>query len=347
MIEALIKSLVIILVMLTGFAYMTWVERKVIARLQTRYGPNRAGPFGLFQPVADGLKLIFKEELIPAQADRIIFVLAPVVTLVPTLLLFAVIPVGNTISVGGTEVALGLSDINVAVLYVLAITSIAVYGIALAGWASNNKYALLGGLRSTAQMISYELPLALAIVGVLLLSGSMSLDDIVQRQLETIEVGGRDISIWFIFLQPIAGFIFLITALAETNRAPFDLPEAEQELTAGYHTEYSGMKFALFFMAEYIKMIAVSALSVTFFFGGWLPPFPNLLHGLWDAIGGFTWLSPIWFGGKVLVLLVVMVWLRATLPRLRYDQLMHFGWKFMLPLSLLNVVATAGILVFL
>ncbi len=202
MIEALIKSLVIILVMLTGFAYMTWVERKVIARLQTRYGPNRAGPFGLFQPVADGLKLIFKEELIPAQADRIIFVLAPVVTLVPTLLLFAVIPVGNTISVGGTEVALGLSDINVAVLYVLAITSIAVYGIALAGWASNNKYALLGGLRSTAQMISYELPLALAIVGVLLLSGSMSLDDIVQRQLETIEVGGRDISIWFIFLQP-------------------------------------------------------------------------------------------------------------------------------------------------
>jgi len=347
MIEALVKSLVVVLVMLTGFAYMTWVERKVMARLQTRYGPNRVGPFGLLQPLADGIKLIFKEELIPAQADRIIFILAPVITVVPTFLLFAVIPMGGTVSVGDTRIAIGLADINVAILYILAITSIAVYGIALAGWSSNNKYALLGGLRSTAQMISYELPLALAIVGVLLVSGSMSLLDVVNRQLETFQVGGRNVGVWFIFLQPIAGFIFLITALAETNRAPFDLPEAEQELTAGYHTEYSGMKFALFFMAEYIKMIAVSALSVTFFFGGWLPPFPNLLHGLWEAIGGFTWLSPIWFGGKVLVLLVFMVWIRATLPRLRYDQLMDFGWKFMLPLSLLNVVVTAGIMAFL
>jgi len=347
MLEALVKSVVVVVVMLTGFAYMTWVERKVMARLQTRYGPNRVGPFGLLQPLADGIKLIFKEELIPAQADRIIFILAPVITVVPTLLLFAVIPMGGTLSVGDTSIVLGLSDINVAVLYVLAITSIAVYGIALAGWSSNNKYALLGGLRSTAQMISYELPLALAIVGVLLLSGSMSMTDVVNRQLETFQVDGRNIGVWFIFLQPIAGFIFLITALAETNRAPFDLPEAEQELTAGYHTEYSGMKFALFFMAEYIKMIAVSALSVTFFFGGWLPPFPNLLHGLWEAIGGFTWLSPIWFGGKVLILLVFMVWIRATLPRLRYDQLMHLGWKFMLPLSLLNVIVTAGLMAFL
>jgi NADH-quinone oxidoreductase subunit H len=347
MIEALVKSLVVVFVMLTGFAYMTWVERKVMARLQTRYGPNRVGRFGLLQPLADGIKLIFKEELIPAQADRIIFILAPVITVVPTFLIFAVIPMGGTVSVGDTRIAIGLADINVAILYILAITSIAVYGIALAGWSSNNKYALLGGLRSTAQMISYELPLALAIVGVLLLSGSMSLIDVVNRQLETFQVGGRNVGVWFIFLQPIAGFIFLITALAETNRAPFDLPEAEQELTAGYHTEYSGMKFALFFMAEYIKMIAVSALSVTFFFGGWLPPFPNLLHGLWEAIGGFTWLSPIWFGGKVLVLLVFMVWIRATLPRLRYDQLMDFGWKFMLPLSLLNVVVTAGIMAFL
>jgi NADH-quinone oxidoreductase subunit H len=347
MIEALVKSLVVVFVMLTGFAYMTWVERKVMARLQTRYGPNRVGRFGLLQQLADGIKLIFKEELIPAQADRIIFILAPVITVVPTFLIFAVIPMGGTVSVGDTRIAIGLADINVAILYILAITSIAVYGIALAGWSSNNKYALLGGLRSTAQMISYELPLALAIVGVLLLSGSMSLIDVVNRQLETFQVGGRNVGVWFIFLQPIAGFIFLITALAETNRAPFDLPEAEQELTAGYHTEYSGMKFALFFMAEYIKMIAVSALSVTFFFGGWLPPFPNLLHGLWEAIGGFTWLSPIWFGGKVLVLLVFMVWIRATLPRLRYDQLMDFGWKFMLPLSLLNVVVTAGIMAFL
>jgi NADH-quinone oxidoreductase subunit H len=347
MIQALVKSLVIIFVLLTGFAYMTWIERKAMARLQTRYGPNRAGPFGLLQPVADGIKLIFKEELIPAQADRVIFVLAPVVTLVPALLLFAVIPMGNAVSVNGTEITFRLADVNVAVLYVLAITSIAVYGIALAGWASNNKYALLGGLRSAAQMVSYELPLALAIVGVLLLSGSMSLKDIVEQQRTLIKINGQPVSVWFIFLQPVAGFIFLITALAETNRAPFDLPEAEQELTAGFHTEYSGMKFALFFMAEYIKMIAVSALSVTFFFGGWLPPFPNLLRGLWETIGGFTWLSPLCFGGKVLVLLVMMIWIRATLPRLRYDQLMSLGWKFLLPLALLNVVVTAGVMVLL
>jgi NADH-quinone oxidoreductase subunit H len=347
MIEALVKSLVIVVVMLTGFAYMTWVERKVMARLQTRYGPNRVGPFGLLQPLADGLKLIFKEELIPAQADRVIFILAPVITLVPALLLFAVVPMGGTVPIGGAEIPLALADINVAVLYILGITSIAVYGIALAGWASNNKYALLGGLRSTAQMISYELPLALAIVGVLLLSGSMSLNEIVQRQMRTLQVAGRDVGVWFIFLQPIAGLIFMITALAETNRAPFDLPEAEQELTAGFHTEYSGMKFALFFMAEYVKMIAVAALAVTFFFGGWLPPFPNLLRGLWEAIGGFTWLSPLWFGSKVLVLLLVMVWVRATLPRLRYDQLMSLGWKLLLPLALLNVVVTAGVMVLL
>jgi NADH-quinone oxidoreductase subunit H len=347
MFEALIKSLIIVVVMLTGFAYMTWVERKAVARLQTRYGPNRAGPYGLFQPLADGVKLIFKEELIPSQADRVIFVLAPIITLLPALLLFAVVPMGNAVQVGASTIRFQLADINVGVLYVLAITSIAVYGITLAGWASNNKYALLGGLRSTAQMISYELPLALAIVGVLLLSGSMSLNDIVERQMHTFQMGGRDVAVWFVFLQPVAGFIFLITALAETNRAPFDLPEAEQELTAGYHTEYSGIKFALFFMAEYIKMIAVSALSVTFFFGGWSPPFPNLLRGLWEAIGGFTWLSPIWFGAKVLTLMVVMVWIRGTLPRLRYDQLMALGWKLMLPLALLNAVITAAVMVFL
>lgn len=340
MIAALLKSLVIIVVMLTGCAYMTWVERKVMARLQTRYGPNRVGPFGLLQPLADGLKLLFKEELLPAHADRIIFILAPVMAVVPALLLFAVVPLGGTASAR-------LSDINVAALYVLAITSIAVHGILLAGWASNNQYALLGGLRAAAQMISYELPLALAVVGVLLLSGSMNLNDVVQRQMTTVQVGGRDVSVWFIFLQPIAGFIFLVTALAETNRAPFDSAAAEQELTARFHTEYSGMKFALFLMAEYAKMIATSTLAVTFFFGGWLPPCPNLLRGLWEAMGGFTWLSPIWFGSKVLVLLMVMVWLRATLPRLRYDQLMSWGWKFLLPLSLFNVLVTAGVMVVL
>jgi NADH-quinone oxidoreductase subunit H len=347
LIEALIKSLAAIFVLLTGFGYMTWVERKVMARLQTRLGPNRVGPFGLLQPLADGIKLIFKEELVPARADRIIFILAPVITVVPALMLFAVIPAGGEVKAAGTKISFSLSNINVGVLYVLATASIAVYGIALAGWASNNKYALLGGMRSTAQMISYELPLALSIVGVLLLSGSMRLSDIVQRQWQTVQIGGSDVSVWFVFLQPIAAFIFLITALAETNRAPFDLPEAEQELTAGYHTEYSGMKFALFFMAEYVKMIAVSALAVTFFFGGWLPPFPNLLSGLWEQIGGFSWLSPIWFGAKILLLLMIMVWIRATLPRLRYDQLMNFGWKFLLPLALLNVIVTAGIMVLL
>lgn len=340
MTAALLKSLVVVVVMLTGCAYMTWAERKVMARLQTRYGPNRVGPFGLLQPLADGLKLLFKEELMPAHADRIIFILAPVMAVVPALLLFAVVPMGGAVSAR-------LSDINVAALYVLAITSIAVHGITLAGWASNNQYALLGGLRAAAQMISYELPLALAVVGVLLLSGSMNLNDVVQRQMTTVQVGGRDVSVWFIFLQPIAGFVFLVTALAETNRAPFDLAAAEQELTARFYTEYSGTKFALFLMAEYVKMIAISTLSVTFFFGGWLPPFPNLLRGLWEAMGGFTWLSPIWFGSKVLVLLVVMVWLRATLPRLRYDQLMSWGWKFLLPLSLFNVLVTAGVMVVL
>jgi NADH-quinone oxidoreductase subunit H len=337
MTAALLKSLVVIVVMLTGCAYMTWVERKVLARLQTRYGPNRVGPFGLLQPLADGLKLLFREELIPAQADRIVFILAPVIAVAPALLLFAVVPMGGTVGAR-------LSDINVAALYVLAITSIAVHGIILAGWASNNQYALLGGLRAVAQMISYELPLALAVVGVLLLSGSMNLNDVVQRQMTTVQIRGREVSVWFIFLQPIAGFVFLVTALAETNRAPFD---AEQELTARFHAEYSGMKFALFLMAEYVKMIAISTLAVTFFFGGWLPPFPNLLRGLWEAMGGFTWLSPIWFGSKVLILLLVMVWLRATLPRLRYDQLMSWGWKFLLPLSLFNVLVTAGVMVVL
>jgi len=347
MIEALVKSLVIVVVMLTGFAYMTWIERKLMARLQNRFGPNRTGPFGLLQPLADGIKLIFKEELVPSQANRVIFILSPVITLVPALLLFAVVPMGNKVNLDGGEITLALTDLNVAVLYILAITTVAVYGITLAGWSSNNKYALLGSLRSAAQMISYELPLALAIVGVLLLSGSMSLNDIVQRQWATFQVGQQDISVWFIFLQPIAAYIFLVTALAETNRAPFDLSEAEQELTAGYHTEYSGIKFALFFMAEYVKMIAISALAVTLFFGGWLPPFPNLLRQFWLSIGGFTWLTPVCFGGKVLLLLIVMVWIRATLPRLRYDQLMSFSWKFMLPLSLFNIVLTAGIMLFL
>lgn len=322
LIEASIKSLMIFALGMGGFAYMTWIERKFIARLQNRYGPNRAGPFGLLQPIADGLKLFFKEEVTPAGADKAIFTLAPVVTLLPALLVFAVIPIGGSIHLFGAERRLVLApDLNVGILYVLAITSIAVYGITLAGWSSNNKYSLLGGLRSSAQMISYELAMGLAILAVVLTAGTLNVDRIIAAQDR----------VWYIFIQPVAFAIYLITSIAEVNRAPFDLPEAEQELTAGYHTEYSGMKFALFFAAEYIKMIAVSALGATLFLGGW--------RGPW--VDQAPLLGPVYFVLKTLLALVVFVWIRATLPRIRYDRLMAFGWKVLLPLALANVLVTA------
>ena len=322
LIEASIKSLMIFALGMGGFAYMTWIERKFIARLQNRYGPNRAGPFGLLQPIADGLKLFFKEEVTPAGADKVIFTLAPIVTLLPALLVFAVIPIGGSLYLFGAERRLVLApDLNVGILYVLAITSIAVYGITLAGWSSNNKYSLLGGLRSSAQMISYELAMGLAILAVVLTAGTLNVDKIIAAQDK----------VWYIFIQPVAFGIYLITSIAEVNRAPFDLPEAEQELTAGYHTEYSGMKFALFFAAEYIKMIAVSALGATLFMGGW--------RGPW--VDQAPLLGPVYFALKTLLALVVFVWIRATLPRLRYDRLMAFGWKVLLPLSLANVLVTA------
>jgi NADH-quinone oxidoreductase subunit H len=324
-IEAGIKSLMIFALAMGGFAYMTWIERKFIARLQNRYGPNRAGPKGLLQPMADGIKLFFKEELTPAGADKVIFTLAPIVTLMPALLVFAVIPIGGTIYLFGAERHLVLAPgLNVGILYILAITSIAVYGITMAGWSSNNKYALLGGLRSAAQMISYELAMGLAILAVVLTAGTLDVQKIIDAQS----------SLWFIFIQPAAFAIYLITSIAEVNRAPFDLPEAEQELTAGYHTEYSGMKFALFFAAEYIKMIAVSALGATLFMGGWRGPF----------VDAYPLLGPVYFALKTLLALVVFVWIRATLPRFRYDRLMAFGWKVLLPLSLLNVLATAWVI---
>ncbi len=322
LIEASVKSLLIFAVAMGGFAYATWVERKFLARLQMRYGPNRAGKFGLLQPVADGLKLFFKEELTPAGADKVIFTLAPIVTLLPALLVFAVIPAGGKIYLFGAERNLVLApDLNVGVLYILAVTSIAVYGITMAGWSSNNKYALLGGLRSTAQMISYELAMGLSILSVVLTAGTLNVQQIVEAQH----------NVWFIFLQPFAFIFYLITATAEVNRAPFDLPEAEQELTAGYHTEYSGMKFALFFAAEYIKMIAVSALGATLFLGGWRGPF----------VDQAPLLGPVYLGLKTLLAMVAFVWIRGTLPRLRYDKLMAFGWKVLLPLSLANVMVTA------
>ncbi len=329
-IEWVIKSVVLILVSLTGFAYTTLYERRTLARIQTRIGPNRAGPWGLLQPVADGVKLIFKEELIPDKADKVLFVLAPIITVIPALIIWAVIPWGDTVTIMGRKISLVLADINVGVLYLMAVASIAVYGIVIAGWSSNSKYPLLGGLRSTAQMISYELTLALSFVVPILLAGAVNVEDINPMSLVDIVRAQRE-SVWFVVYQPLGFVIMMIAALAEVNRAPFDMPEAEQELVGGYHTEYSGMKFALFFMAEYIKMMAVSAIGATLFLGGYLGPF----------VGRFPWLGPIYLLIKIAVLLFWMIWMRGTLPRFRYDRLMAFGWKVLLPLALLNVFATA------
>jgi len=324
-IEWAIKSIIIFLGGAGGFAYLTLYERRALARIQTRIGPNRAGPFGLLQPVADGIKLIFNEELIPDKADKLMFVAAPIITVFPAIVIWGVIPWGTSITVFGYEIKLYLANIDAGVLYLSAVASIAVYGIVIAGWASNNKYALLGGLRSSAQMVSYELALGLSMLGPIMLAGSMRLIDIVEAQSNW----------WFAFKQPLAFIIFLIAALAEVNRAPFDMPEAEQELVAGYHSEYSGMKFALFFMAEYIKMIAVSAMAATLFLGGYKLPFIEL-----PAI-----LGPVVLVVKIVILLFGMIWVRATLPRFRYDRLMAFGWKVLLPLSLLSVFVTAVIMV--
>ena len=327
-VEWSIKSLVLITIILGGFAYLTLFERRTLARMQTRIGPNRAGPAGLLQPVADGIKLMFKEELIPDRADKVLFILAPIITVVPVLLLLAVIPLGPDIELFGQEISLGLaSEIDVGLLFILAVASIAVYGIVIAGWSSYSKYSLLGGLRATAQMVSYELALGLAIVGPILLAGSMSVAEIVADQR----------SLWYVVLQPIGFLIFLIASVAEINRAPFDMPEAEQELTGGYLTEYSGMKFALFFMAEYGKMIAISFVTATVFLGGYWGPFV-------DRIG---LLGPVYLFAKVVALLFFIIWIRATLPRLRYDRLMAFGWKVLLPVGLLNVVITGGLIVVL
>ena len=326
LLEWVIKAVINVFVLLTGFAYMTYAERKVSALLQTRHGPNRVGPFGFFQPVADGLKLLFKEELIPGGADKLIFLIAPIITVVPALVILAVVPWGPTVhNFFGRDLQLGVADLNVGMLYILSVASIAMYGVVLGGWSSNNKYAMLGGIRSTAQMVSYELALGLSTIGPLMLASSMSMSDIVVAQK----------SVWYIFYQPIAALIFYVAALAEVNRAPFDMPEAEQELTAGYHTEYSGMKFALFFMGEYIKMIGVSAVFVTLFLGGWQGPFVEQI----------PWLGILYFWLKVAASLLFMIWTRSTLPRLRYDRLMALGWKVMLPLALANVVVTAAALI--
>ena len=327
LLEWVVKSGLLLFILLTGFAYTTFYERKLAARIQVRVGPNRAGPGGWLQPLADGIKLFFKEELIPAEAYKAVFILAPILTVLPALVIMAVVPWGGAIDFFGRAIPLHIADLNVAILYILSVASISVYGIVLAGWSSNNKYAMLGGLRSSAQMLSYEIALGLAFVGPMLIAGSMSLNAIIEAQR----------NVWFIVYQPLGAIIFYIAMLAEVNRAPFDMPEAEQELTAGYHTEYSGMKFALFFMGEYIKMIAVSAIFATLFLGGYRGPFVDQ----WPLLG------PLYLLAKIILGLGIMIWIRATLPRLRYDRLMAFGWKVLLPLSLLNVFLTAVVIVLL
>jgi len=329
-IEWVIKGFILTMVMLVGFAYLTLYERRALARIQSRIGPNRAGPFGILQPIADAVKLIFKEELTPAMADKLLFLLAPVLTVVPAVVITAVIPwAGKPFSLFGRLITPWIADINVGVLYITSIASIAVYGIVLAGWSSNNKYAMMGGLRSTAQMISYELSLGLSFISAILLAGSMRMLDIVEAQK----------SLWFVILQPVGTFIFLIATLAEVNRAPFDMPEAEQELTAGYHTEYSGMKFALLFMAEYTKMIAISAIGATLFFGGYREFW--FLSNTIFSVDRTPWLGPVYIFLKVVILLFGMIWVRATFPRIRYDRLMAFGWKILLPVSLALVFITS------
>lgn len=319
--EWIIKAVFLLLFLTTAFAYLTWFERKILARIQDRIGPNRAGFAGLLVPIADAFKLIFKEGFIPEKADKVIYVLAPVICVVPALIITAVVPWGPIVTIGGRQVFLGIGDSNLAVLYILTVTSISVYGITLAGWSSNNKYATLGSLRSTAQMISYELALGMTMLAPVLLAGSMSLMDIVNKQQH----------VWYIVMQPVAAVIYFIATLAEVNRAPFDMPEAEQELTAGYHVEYSSMKFALFFMAEYIKMIAVAMIGSSLFLGGFWGP----------GVTAHPWLGPIYLFVKVTVLLFVMVWVRATWPRIRYDRLMALGWKILFPLSAANLMVTA------
>lgn len=387
LIVPIVKIAILVFIVLTVDAYLTWIERKLIAHIQSRWGPHRVGPHGLLQPLADGVKFVFKEDPMPANADKVAYFLAPFITLMLALTSLAVIPFGpQHFTVFGYRTGVGIADVNISLLVLFAITALAVYGVALAGWASNNKYSLLGGLRSSAQMISYELALTLSVVGVLLIAGDFSLRNIVDQQAGS----GTGLLSWNVFPQIIGFVCFFIAAIAETNRVPFDLPEAESELVAGFHTEYASMKFAMFFIAEYTSMIAVSCLATIMFFGGWLSPFPDswtftrylpsllmIPLGLWVIFDGVRYenifgrvLLPVvgtvitaigaglivfpavndaiqgifWFLAKVFTFLFVYIWMRATLPRFRYDQLMSFGWKFLLPVSIANVVLTSVVI---
>ena len=329
------KIIVVLVILLTCVAYTVLLERKVVGRIQNRFGPNRVGPFGLLQPLADGLKLFLKEDIMPASVYRPLYILAPVIALACALLSIAVVPFGANIQYHGVDM-FQIADLNIGLLVILGVTSVGVYGIALSGWSSNNKYSLLGALRSSAQMVSYELALGLSLVGVVIRAGSLRLRDIVDVQ------ATHGILSWNVFggFQIIAFFIYLIAAYAETNRAPFDLVEAESELTGGYHTEYSSMKFAMFFMAEYANMITVGCVATLLFFGGWSSPFGHLLpepHSIFlRAV-----LPLFWFIIKVFFFVFLYIWVRGTTPRFRYDQLMGFGWKFLLPLSIANIIVAA------
>jgi NADH-quinone oxidoreductase subunit H len=318
----MLRTIAVIAVLMTLMPYMTWFERRVLAAMQVRHGPNRVGWQGLLQPLADGLKLLFKEDLTPSNSDRWLYRIAPAIALFAALASFAVIPFGPTVEIQGTMVPMCIADLDIGVLYLLGVSSLGVYALVLGGWASGSKYSLMGALRAAAQVVSYELILGLALIAVVLTVGDTKLSTIVQQQHD---------GVWLVFLQPVAFVLYLIAACAETNRAPFDLPEAETELVAGYHTEYSGMRFAMYFIAEYINMLVVSSLAATLFLGGFSGPF---------------WPGPWWLILKLMVFMFLFVWLRATLPRLRYDQLMRLSWNKLLPIGLLNLAVTAVIVVY-
>ena len=330
-----LKILIVLNAVLVAVTFMVLLERKVIAWVQVRLGPMRVGPYGVLQPIADVVKLMTKEDITPVRADRWVFTLAPLIALIPALVVFAVIPFGPVVSLFGRQVSLYVTDLNVGLLYIVSVASIGVYGIILAGWSSNSKYPLLASLRASAQLISYEVAVTMGLVSMIVTAGTLSMVGIIQAQYNQ--------GVWYAFIQPVAFFIYFVGGLAETNRAPFDMPEAEQELTGGFHTEYSGMRFALFFLAEYANMIVVSTVATTLFMGGWLRPFPNV------AALSFLDFVPawIWFLLKTFVFLYVFLWVRATLPRYRYDQLMRLGWKVLIPLGIANVLVTAAFKVLL
>lgn len=333
----LVKIVVILGVVIMLAAYLSFFERKILAYMQIRIGPNRVGPRGWLQPIADALKLFVKEDILPARAEKLVYMLGPVLVTAPALVVFSVIPFGSGFTLFGAEVTPFLTDVNIGILFILGVSSIGVYGIILGGWASNNKFSLMGGLRSAAQLVSYEVPMGLSVVTVLLMANSLSLVKIVEAQ--------KSSGLWYVFPGFIAFFIYFVCGVAETNRNPFDLPEAESELVAGFHTEYSGMSFAFYFLAEYANMVVISSIATVLFLGGWLPPFPNWLASVW-ASPVFAWIPPViwnagWFLVKTFAFLFVYIWFRGTFPRYRFDQLMALGWKVFLPVSLVNLMVVA------